>query len=337
MGVFESGCVGAKSAQVEAYFNIALVAPCSKFGEVWSKNFVNEQWPCVTLLFQCIILGEEEHKNKISNGKCNRSLREQDFHSPFLQVGYQVVAINYDGGELKGKKGKEPPIKSPAEVVLDEKNMTELKKTTGKSFRQLSRFTTVINDPAQTHKLTSPEIQAYDLLAVVPTSEKTFHLACGTLEVDIISLDLTEKLPFLFRRPSISLAIERGIHFEIIYSPCIMDSTCRRNTISNALALMTICKGKNIIISSGCKKGIALRGPYDVANLGLLFGLTQAQAKDALSKNCRAVLFHAESRKAEKSTISVVKASTLPLKSKVFPEVDDSEPECKKSKIGVTL
>ncbi|EMP24609.1 Ribonuclease P protein subunit p30 [Chelonia mydas] len=41
----------------------------------------------------------------------------------------------------------------------------------------------------------------------------------------------------------------------------------RRYTISNALSLMQICKGKNIIISSAAERPLELRGPYDVANL----------------------------------------------------------------------
>jgi hypothetical protein len=39
-------------------------------------------------------------------------------------------------------------------------------------------------------------------------------------------------------------AIERGLGFELVYSPAIKDSTMRRYTISNALNLMQICKGK---------------------------------------------------------------------------------------------
>lgn len=39
-------------------------------------------------------------------------------------------------------------------------------------------------------------------------------------------------------------AIERGVGFELIYSPAIKDSTMRRYTISNALNLMQVCKGK---------------------------------------------------------------------------------------------
>ena len=39
-------------------------------------------------------------------------------------------------------------------------------------------------------------------------------------------------------------AIDRGVGFELLYSPAIKDSTMRRYTISNALNLMQVCKGK---------------------------------------------------------------------------------------------
>ena len=41
----------------------------------------------------------------------------------------------------------------------------------------------------------------------------------------------------------------------------------RRNLISNALNLVRVTKGRNLLISSGAFKALELRGPYDVANL----------------------------------------------------------------------
>lgn len=115
--------------------------------------------------------------------------------------------------------------------------------------------------------------------------------------MDIVCITVTEKLPFYFKRPPINVAIDRGVAFELVYSPAIKDSTMRRYTISNALNLMQICKGKNVIVSSAAERPLEIRGPYDVANLGLLFGLSESDAKAAVSTNCRAVLLHGETRK----------------------------------------
>nr|BAE01531.1 unnamed protein product [Macaca fascicularis] len=103
------------------------------------------------------------------------------------------------------------------------------------------------------------------------------------------------------------MAIDRGLAFELVYSPAIKDSTMRRYTISNALNLMQICKGKNVIISSAAERPLEIRGPYDVANLGLLFGLSESDAKAAVSTNCRAALLHGETRKTAFGIISTVK------------------------------
>lgn len=48
-------------------------------------------------------------------------------------------------------------------------------------------------------------------------------------------------------------------------------------------------KGKNLIFSSAAPSVTELRGPYDVANLTTLLGITMERAKAAISKNCRYV------------------------------------------------
>lgn len=144
--------------------------------------------------------------------------------------------------------------------------------------------------------------------------------------MDIVCITVTEKLPFYFKRPPINVAIDRGVAFELVYSPAIKDSTMRRYTISNALNLMQICKGKNVIVSSAAERPLEIRGPYDVANLGLLFGLSESDAKAAVSTNCRAVLLHGETRKTAFGIISTVK------KPRSSETDDESLPACKKAK-----
>ncbi|XP_033757454.1 ribonuclease P protein subunit p30-like [Pecten maximus] len=226
------------------------------------------------------------------------------------RLGFDVVAISCFVEELqstsKGKKKQkdnQPNIPLPEKVILSEDDLKDIN-WTRKAPRQLSRISTVINDASQTHKLAQVDIQRFDLVAVQPTSEKTFHLACMTLDIDIIIIDVTQKLPYFIKRPSVNTAIERGVHFEIQYSPAVIDTSARVDMIHNTQSLVSVCKGKNVIFSSGCEQASSIRGPYDVANLAMLFGMTQAQGKAAVCRNCRAVLFHAESRRACKSTMS---------------------------------
>ncbi|XP_060047875.1 ribonuclease P protein subunit p30 isoform X4 [Erinaceus europaeus] len=152
------------------------------------------------------------------------------------------------------------------------------------------------------------------------------QVSCTHLDVDLVCITVTEKLPFYFKRPPINVAIDRGVGFELVYSPAIKDSTMRRYTISNALNLMQVCKGKNIIISSAAERPLEIRGPYDVANLGLLFGLSENDAKAAVSTNCRAAILHGETRKTAFGIIATVK------KPRSSEGDSDPPPACKKSK-----
>uniref|UniRef100_K1QKK6 Ribonuclease P protein subunit p30 n=1 Tax=Magallana gigas TaxID=29159 RepID=K1QKK6_MAGGI len=134
-----------------------------------------------------------------------------------------------------------------------------------KRVKILSRVTLNVTDSEQLQYLMSPEVQEYDIVAVRPTSSDIFT------------------------------GIQKGIHFEIQYGPALRDSSVKKYLISNSQLLASFSKSK----------AIELRGPHDVANLGLLFGLNEAQAKNCVSRSCRSVLLHAEERRALKATVAL--------------------------------
>ncbi|XP_069836464.1 ribonuclease P protein subunit p30 isoform X1 [Dendropsophus ebraccatus] len=239
-------------------------------------------------------------------------------------LGYSAVAINHVAEFEKKKVEIVKPISTkdlfPSPPTVQGKSTP---------IKILTRLTIIASDPSHCNVLrsTSPVTRLYDIVAVYPKTEKLFHAACTNIDVDIICINVTEKYPFFFRRPPVNAAVERGIFFELIYTPAIKDSTLRRYTISNAISLMEVGKGKNIIISSGAEKSLDLRGPYDVATLGLLFGLSERSAKAALSTNCRAALLHGETRKTAFGITYTVK------KPQVKEEEEESaEPAFKKAK-----
>jgi ribonuclease P/MRP protein subunit RPP1 len=143
---------------------------------------------------------------------------------------------------------------------------------------------------------------------VQPQTEKLFQQCCGSLEVDVIALDMTQRIPFYLKPAQLRQAVERGIHFEILYSPMILDSTARQHIISTAKDLVELTKGKNVIISSGAEKPINLRGPYDVINLALLFGFKETFARKAILDNCRSALLHAQTRNTTAKGVVSVKS-----------------------------
>ncbi|XP_075468969.1 ribonuclease P protein subunit p30 isoform X2 [Ascaphus truei] len=241
---------------------------------------------------------------------CTEVKRLQSVIDTAAHLGYSTVAINHVADFEKKKMEIGKPI-LPAELF------PSLPIVQGKSkpIKIVTRLTIIASDPSHCNVLrsTSPSTRLYDIVAVYPKTEKLFHAACTNIDVDLICINVTEKQPFFFRKPPINAAIQRGIFFELVYTPAIKDSTLRRYTISNALSLMQFCKGKPL----------EMRGPYDVATLGLLFGLSEGAAKAALSTNCRAALLHGETRKTAFGIVYTMKKPC---------SEEEAEPVCKKAK-----
>ncbi|XP_023848884.1 ribonuclease P protein subunit p30 isoform X2 [Salvelinus sp. IW2-2015] len=192
-------------------------------------------------------------------------------------LGYSTVAINY----VVDLQQKKQEIGKP-KCVLELFDTFPIVQGKSRPIKVLNRLTVVASDPSH-------------------------FAACMTFDVDIICVAVTEKQPFFFKRSPVNGAIERGVFFEISYTPAIRDSTMRRYTIANAISLMETCKGKNVIVTSGAEKPLELRGPYDIANLGLLFGLSEGDGKAAISTNCRAVHLHGETRKTALGIVHTMK------------------------------
>ena len=142
----------------------------------------------------------------------------------------------------------------------------------------------------------------YDIVAVRPLDEKSFQLSCKEANIDIISLDLTSRLPFQLKFPTVNAAIQRGLYFEVCYGSCLRDSSQRRNVISNALNLLRVTRGKNIIVSSGAEHLSELRNAHDVMNLASMWGMNQQKALASL-RDGHAVVMHAFSRKHTVKTV----------------------------------
>uniref|UniRef100_A0A0D9XNB0 Uncharacterized protein n=1 Tax=Leersia perrieri TaxID=77586 RepID=A0A0D9XNB0_9ORYZ len=106
------------------------------------------------------------------------------------------------------------------------------------------------------------------------------------------------ELPFRLKLPMIKLALHRGLHFEIAYSPLIADAASIRQAMPEAKLLVEWTKGKNLIISSAAHTASQIRGPYDAINLcAYLLRLSTQRAKAAISLNCRSLISKALRKK----------------------------------------
>ncbi len=145
--------------------------------------------------------------------------------------------VRTDGGSSSDKLNPIKPISLLNYVAKDGRllpmdNVTALMdiRGNGRLIRQLSRVTWTLEDiqhsgtfvrlylDRELTEKSSPQFtNQYDILAVQPMTEKTLLHACSNLECDIITLDLSTRLPFFLKRSTLGIAIERGIFFEITY------------------------------------------------------------------------------------------------------------------------
>lgn len=217
------------------------------------------------------------------------------------ELGYNVVALNHSiSGKLPAQISC--PIPDPL-PYQDLPTTLEVRR----------RVTLTLTESYQNARLVELA-RAYDILAVRPVDERTLQLACGSLDCDIISLDLTQRFPFYFKYKMLSEAIRSGKRFELCYSQGLLgDSSARRNLISNATQLIRASRGRGLLISSEAKAAIGCRGPWDAINLATIWGLGQERGFEAMSKEARNVVVTAHlKRTGYRGVIDVVYGGEKP-------------------------
>jgi ribonuclease P/MRP protein subunit RPP1 len=200
-------------------------------------------------------------------------------HAKLQTVKYSVLALNHlITGAIP------PQITNPIPAALPFKLPPTI--------TVLRRCTLTISDPSHNHRLPALA-QAYDILALRPTTEKAFLAACTALDNhSIISLDLTLRYAFHFRPKQFMTAIRRGIKFEICYAQAVQDGSAekRRNFISNTLAIVRATRGRGLIVSSEARSVMGVRAPADVGNLLSVWGVDRERAKEAITVTPRSVV-----------------------------------------------
>lgn len=180
--------------------------------------------------------------------------------------------------------------------------------------RILRRCNIFLTDAASNFRI--PQLQQnYDLIAARPTDEKTLQQACRSLDIDIISLDLTQRFATHFKFPMLGEAVSRGVKIELCYGQAILapDPAAKANVISNATQLIRVTRGRGLIFSSEAKTTLGLRAPSDVMNLASVWGLGLERGKDALTKEPRSVVEFARlKRQSFKGIVDVVYGGEKP-------------------------
>jgi len=233
---------------------------------------------------------------KISNGY-------SDFCIPYIEKENVLVEILNELADAGFKNVaieqiyKHQTVSTKSDAVPLPVKLKELAEKTKGRLNLYNRLTVVYSDPSVGHVLSrSQNAKKFHLIAALPTTENALQHACQIFQGDIICYN-SETIKIRFSRKFYYLAIRRNMFFELKYSPAIIDSNQRRATITRAQQYHMIGKSKGIIISSEATDRFHVRSPYCISSLGLIFGLSEEQAKCAISKMGRKVLIAAESRR----------------------------------------
>ncbi|KAL2125223.1 hypothetical protein VTJ04DRAFT_1588 [Mycothermus thermophilus] len=195
----------------------------------------------------------------------------------------------------------------------------------------LRRATLIITDPSTTNYRLPDFFRAYDLLALRPTTDKSFAWACTSASATsagdppaLISLDLSSHLGWHIHHRTAMAAVSRGVRFEVCYSQGIGTSSspstsgvdkqrARANFISNLQSLVRATKGRGVIISSEARSALGLRAPADVVNLLAVWGLGPEKGFAALGEEARRVVVNEGlKRRGFRGVIDIVKTAERP-------------------------
>lgn len=242
-------------------------------------------------------------------------------------LGYGTVALNH---ALTSAPPADhvSPIPDPSSLTTTTTTTESSKADTGglASSRArlpaiLHRATITIADPGSTTFRLPVLSRAYDLVAVRPLTADAFQNACLTLDVPIISLDMTQQFPFHFRPKPCMAAVSRGVRFEICYGQVVggagagagktvspPDAKSRAAFIANVTQLVRATRGRGIIVSSEARNPLGLRAPADVINLLSVWGLASERGMEALRSGPRSVVVNEALKKTGyKGVVNVVR------------------------------
>nr|XP_023028626.1 ribonuclease P protein subunit p30-like [Leptinotarsa decemlineata] len=291
-----------------------------------------------------------------TNGFYDLCLQESFFSKEDLQqavkelydVGYRTVAVNQviddenteNKKKQKKKKGEPREIQDIVPIPFDLKIIQDvITHLDLKNFTVLNRLTVSFANQESLHKITkSPNYKKFHIIAAAPTTHTAFAFTCGSFEADIFTFNPENKFGLRLGRKFYNQLIDRGYHFELQYSHAIKDSTSRKNLIHASHLFHSFGKSKNVFFSSGADCPMYIRSPYDIVNLGFIFGLNELQCKNAISHCPRKVVVTSVGRRHGKSVMFVenidrdTEQDVMMLENSE-EEVEIDQPKHKKTKI----
>eukprot|EP00056_Hartaetosiga_gracilis_P023040 m.34860 g.34860 ORF g.34860 m.34860 type:complete len:350 (-) comp9960_c0_seq1:31-1080(-) len=164
----------------------------------------------------------------------------------------------------------------------------------------LRRATIILKTQQDSYMLSGSSysgLRKFDIIAALPLTEKLLAQCVEKLEMDIISVNIDDRLPFRWKVSHIGQAAERGIFIEIGYASLVKGGRGRATTISNAQSIVRISKGKQLICSYVGMPPTYIRSQGDVSCLVRLLGFSVKQSHEATVERLRLVLLHSHMRR----------------------------------------
>ncbi|KAJ7144800.1 PHP domain-like protein [Mycena crocata] len=235
-----------------------------------------------------------------------------------VHLGYTVIALN---------QTVQTAVVPKSHVNILDGLVAQLKPRPGVIL--LKRLTIILDQESEKGFGLTPANAAifkpYDLLALVPTTQPTFSLACLThsqpsvLTAHIISLPLTLRLDFRMKHTLVRTALKNGAVFEINYVGALggdndavlveagaaeNGASAKQNWWATAKEVTRVTKGKGLIVSGGVVTKADLRAPRDVSNLITLLGLPQDASHSASTKIPKSLVLRAQTRQTYRAVFS---------------------------------
>ena len=181
-----------------------------------------------------------------------------------------------------------------------------------------SRVTLIVNDSSKLQGVAKLQ-NHFDLFAIQPTNEKALQLTILNIECDLISFNLSTKLPFFLKFKAIGTGVAKGIKFEINYSQLVSGSLgytpsssdvgvnlIKKNCFNNVIQLIRSSRSRGLVVSSGAQNPLQLRNSSDILILLKTLGLNSSKSKSCILMNPEKALLNARLRiKSYKQVISI--------------------------------
>ncbi|KAI6659262.1 Ribonuclease P protein subunit p30 [Oopsacas minuta] len=161
--------------------------------------------------------------------------------------------------------------------------------------RVLSRLHVTAEGLNHLHCLGNPAAKSYDVISVEPRTEKVWNSLTQSSHLstmyDVISWDLTQRLPFHLKRSAVKVLDQRGVKIEIRYSGGMCGSSGLRNFLSSSMELSKVVINSNqLILSSGAQSPLECRSPADLSNLAKLIGIPAHKCNRLTNQNAACLL-----------------------------------------------